>query len=74
MKFLNKNLLNKFKLELIIKACCNQLHSSNKLNSSEITSKALPEKIQLSQKNGQDVLRVSVTLLAENILQTEVSS
>ncbi|VDN55178.1 unnamed protein product [Dracunculus medinensis] len=67
-----RNFGSRFLLELIIKACCNQLHSSNKLNSSEITSKALPEKIQLSQKNGQDVLRVSVTLLAENILQTEV--
>lgn len=61
-------------LEHILRDCCRRLHLTNKLDSSVKldAQNATTERLQLVQRNGGDALKVSVALLGDAIILTEV--
>ncbi|KAK0417200.1 hypothetical protein QR680_012875 [Steinernema hermaphroditum] len=59
----------------LLKECCRKLCVGNKLDARAHLVHAPPqtEKYTLIQRTGQDQLRVNVVLLAENVIQTDVT-
>uniref|UniRef100_A0A914RW58 Uncharacterized protein n=1 Tax=Parascaris equorum TaxID=6256 RepID=A0A914RW58_PAREQ len=61
-------------LERILRDCCRLLHLTNKLDSSVKLDAQNPttERLQLVQRNGGETLKVSVAMLGDAIILTEV--
>lgn len=63
------------KLQKVLQECCRRLHLSNKLDPSvDIgVQAASSEQLHLKQRNGMDAFKVTVVLVGENIIQSEVN-